>query len=127
MEVYKRLTASRSLEEIEVIESDMRDAFGPPPEAVMTLLSLAEIRTLAAPWGIRSIVLDPPDVVFTVDELSRLEPLLADGPGSPRVPDARTIHWRLPKRYLEVPTLLAVLRKQLAQQPAPTPLAEVSA
>ena len=127
MEVYKRLTASRSLEEIEVIESDLRDAFGPPPETVTTLLSLAEIRTLAAPWGIRSIVLDPPDVVFTVDESSRLEPLLSGGPGSPRVPDARTIHWRLPKRYLEVPTLLAVLRKQLAQQPAPTPLAEVSA
>ena len=118
MEVYKRLTASRSLEEIEVIESDLRDAFGPPPDAVATLLSLAEIRTLAAPCGIRSIVLDPPDVVFTVEDLSKIEPLLADGPGSPRVPDPKTIHWRLPKRYLETSTLMAVLRKQLLSKPA---------
>jgi hypothetical protein len=30
------------------------------------------------------------------------------------MPDAKTVHWRLPKAYLEPATLLAVLRKQLA-------------
>jgi hypothetical protein len=61
-------------------------------------------------------VLDEPDVVFAVDDLKKVEPALADGPGSPRVPDPKTVHWRLPKRYLEPGTLLAVLRKQLGRE-----------
>ncbi|MCK4341304.1 MAG: transcription-repair coupling factor [Phycisphaerae bacterium] len=113
MEVYKRLTGCRTIEELGVLRDDMRDAFGPPPEAVETLLALAEIRVLAQPWGIRSLVLDEPDVIFAVDDLSQVQPLLSEGPGSPRVPDPRTIHWRLSKRYLEPKTLLTVLRKQL--------------
>jgi hypothetical protein len=68
----------------------------------------------AAPWGIRSLVLDAPDVIFAIEDLQQVEPLLASGPGSPRVPDPQTVHWRLPKPYLEPKTLLAVLRKQLA-------------
>ncbi len=115
MEVYKRLTACRSGVEIETLRQDIRDAFGPLPEAGETLLLLAEIRVLAAPWGVRSIVLDPPDVIFAIDDLQRVQPLFADGPGSPRVPDPHTIHWRLPRRYLEQPTLLTVLRKQLSR------------
>jgi hypothetical protein len=59
-------------------------------------------------------------VVFTISDLLRTEPLFAEGPGSPRVPDATTIHWRLPARYLDKGTLLAVLRKQLARPLAPT-------
>jgi len=122
MEVYKRLTACRAAAELDVLRQDIRDAFGPLPEAVETLLALTEIRVLAAPWGIRSLVLDPPDVIFAIEDLQQVEPLLASGPGSPRVPDAQTIHWRLPKHYLEPKTLLAVLRKQLAQRPlAPAP------
>jgi transcription-repair coupling factor (superfamily II helicase) len=118
MEVYKRLTACRTASELDVLREDLRDAFGPLPEAVETLLALAEIRVLAGPWGIRSIVLDEPDVVFAIEDLQQVQPLFAEGPGSPRVPDPQTIHWRLPPRYLEPATLLAVLRKQLAQ-PAP--------
>ena len=66
-------------------------------------------------------------MVFTVQDLSKVEPLLADGPGSPRVPDAKTIHWRLPKRYLEPQTLMAILRKQLSSAPATSPQAGISA
>ncbi len=119
MEVYRRLTACRTVAQLEVLHRDIRDAFGPLPDSVNTLLELAEIRVLAGPWGIRSIVLVEPDVVFAIDDLQKVQPLFADGPGSPRVPDPQTIHWRLPKRYLEPKTLLMVLRKQLARTPLP--------
>jgi len=119
MEVYKRLTGCRTMPEIDVLRGDLRDAFGPLPDTVETLLALAEIRVLAQPWGIRSLVLDGPDVIFAVTDFQQVQPLFADGPGSPRVPDPQTIHWRLPKRFLEPPTLLAVLRKQLARPAAP--------
>jgi transcription-repair coupling factor (superfamily II helicase) len=117
MEVYRRMAGCRSADDVAALHEDLRDAFGEPPEDVRTLLALAEIRVLAQPWGIRSIVLDPPDVVFAVEDLTRVEALFSGGPGSPRVPDARTVHWRLPKRCLEPPTLLAVLRRQLAAPP----------
>jgi len=113
MEVYRRLAACRTEEELEVLRQDLRDAYGPLPEAVETLLQLAEIRVLAQPWRIRSIVLVDPDVVFAIDDLLLVQPLFAAGPGSPRVPDPQTIHWRLPKRLLEPKTLLTVLRNQL--------------
>ncbi len=117
MEVYKRLTGCATLDEVDVLRDDLRDAFGPLPPSVETLLQLAEIRVLAGPWSIRSIVLDPPDVVLAIDDLQLVQDLLANGPGSPRVPDPRTIHWRLPPRYLEPTTLLTTLRHQLARPP----------
>ncbi len=117
MEVYRRVAGCRSTDDVAALHEDLRDAFGEPPEDVRTLLALAEIRVLARPWGIRSIVLDPPDVIFAVEDLTRVEPLFVGGPGSPRVPDIRTVHWRLPKRYMEPPTLLAVLRRLLTGPP----------
>jgi transcription-repair coupling factor (superfamily II helicase) len=120
MEVYKRLTSCRTPADIGVLNNDLRDAFGPLPDDVQTLLTLAEIRVLAAPWGIRSIVLDPPDVIFAIDELQKVEPLFSTGPGSPRMPDPQTIHWRLPKRHLTPQELLSLLPRQLAaDRPVP--------
>jgi len=118
MEVYKRLATCRTREDLEVLQSDLRDAFGPPPDEVQTLLALAEIRVLAQPWGIRSIILEPPDVIFALEDFQRTRPLFESGPGSPRVADPKTIHWRLPKRLLELPTLLTILRRQLAGEAA---------
>ncbi len=119
MDVYKRLVSCRGLVELETLRADLRDAFGPLPADVETLLALAEIRVLAEPWGIRALVLKPPDVIFAIDDSQIVQPLLAHGPGSPRIPDPQTIHWRLPKRLLETPTLLDVLRQQLRTHPAP--------
>ena len=123
MEVYKRLASARSLDDTSVLRDDLRDAFGPLPTDVETLLDLAEIRVLAQPWGIRSIVLDPPDVVFALDDLEQADALFADGPGSPRLPDPHTVHWRLDRRHLESPTLLTILRRQLAAEAPSTPVA----
>ena len=124
MEVYKRLASARTPDDTSVLRDDLRDAFGPVPPDVETLLDLAEIRVLAQPWGIRSIVLDPPDVIFAIDDLEKTQALFAEGPGSPRLPDAHTVHWRLGKRYLEPLTLLPILRKQLGRPTREVPKLE---
>ncbi|MBN2447153.1 MAG: transcription-repair coupling factor, partial [Phycisphaerae bacterium] len=118
MDVYRRLAACAEPRDIEVLAEDLRDAYGPVPDDVRTLLDLAEVRVLAARWGVRAIVLKPPDLIFTVEDLRKADPLFADGPGSPRMPDPRTVHWRLPARYLEMPTMLTILRKQLGRESA---------
>ncbi|MCA9243773.1 MAG: hypothetical protein KDA32_07475, partial [Phycisphaerales bacterium] len=120
MEVYKRLATTRDSTALRELSNDLRDAFGPPPPDVETLLTLAEIRVLSQPWGVRSIVSRDPDVIFAIEDLKRAEPLFGGGPGSPRMPDPHTIHWRLPKRFFRTEVLLETLRTQLlgAGQPA---------
>jgi transcription-repair coupling factor (superfamily II helicase) len=118
MDVYKRLSMCLTPADLAALTDDLRDAFGPIPDDVQQLLDLAELRVLAAGWDIRSIVLEPPDVIFSVTDLQKVNVLFSDGPGSPRMPDPHTIHWRLPERFLQISTLLAVLRKQLSIEPA---------
>jgi len=119
IDIYKRIVSCRTIDELRQLEQDLTDAYGDYPEPVGRLLQLAEVRVRAGQWGIRSIVVRRPDVVFSVEDHRRLEPVFAEAPGTARMPDAKTIHWRLPDSYLEPPTLLRVLCKYLATQPEP--------
>lgn len=116
MEIYRRLVRSRSPAELEQLEKDIKDAFGPYPPAVQTLLELAEIRILAQPYKIKSISQAAPDLIFSVDEMSKLEPVFKNSPGSARIADPHTVHLRLSPAYFEPSTLLAVLRRMLQSQ-----------
>ena len=120
MEIYRRLVRCRSREELEQLDKDIKDAFGPYPPAVQTLLELAEVRILAQPYRIRSISQAPPDLIFNVDEMALLEPVFKRSPGSARIADAHTVHLRLGPAYFQPGTLLAVLRRML-QQPDAAP------
>ena len=117
MEIYRRLASCTTLEECRQLESDLRDAFGPYPAQVQVLIDLSELRILAQPLTIRSIIARKPDVVVEVDDLSKAKAAFRpqEGlPGTVRIPDARTLHWRVPESYFEPKTLLAVLRKRLS-------------
>ena len=113
MEVYRRLALARTPEELAQLADDLADAYGPVPEAVDSLLTQAEIRILAGMLGIERIILHAPDVVFTISTPSLADSALAGLAGTVRLPDQQTAHWRPPPAYLEHPTLLVVLRKQL--------------
>ena len=116
MDLYRRLSRAQSLEGLEALSKDITDAFGPMPNAVKNLFGLAEIKILAQQWSIASIILKTPDVVFTIEDLTKLGPLMGKGvggAGSIRVADEKTIHLRLPANYLEPDTLINVLRVML--------------
>jgi transcription-repair coupling factor (superfamily II helicase) len=117
MDLYRRLSRAQSLEALEALAKDIADAFGPMPKAVQALFGLAEIKVLAQQWAIASIILKPPDVVFMIEDLGKLGPLMGKGvgggAGSVRIADEKTIHLRLPAAYLEPETLVNVLRNLL--------------
>ena len=111
IEVYRRIAACRTVADLEQLECDLADAFGPFPRPVSRLLELAVLRVDARKFGISSISLSPPDVIFRVDHLPSAEPLFTDVPGSVRMPDPKTVHMRLPSGYFEPMTLLPILRQ----------------
>jgi transcription-repair coupling factor (superfamily II helicase) len=116
MDLYRRLSRAHSLEMLEALAKDVTDAFGPMPKPVLMLFGLAEIKVLARQWSIVSIITKTPDVVFTIEDLSKLGPRLGrgvGGAGSVRVIDEKTVHLRLPATYLEGDTLVNVLRNLL--------------
>ncbi len=130
MDLYRRLSRAHNLEMLEALQKDIIDAFGPMPKAVQIMFGLAEIKILAEQWSILSIITKTPDVIFTIEDLTKLGPLMGKGvggAGSVRIVDEKTIHLRLPATYLEPETLINVLRNLLnpnapkAELPVPPP------
>ncbi|KPK82853.1 MAG: hypothetical protein AMJ81_09060, partial [Phycisphaerae bacterium SM23_33] len=115
MEVYRRMALCESPEDLAQLGRDLADAYGPIPPVVDDLLTVALIRVLAGRLGMDSIVLHPPDVVFSLGDAARAEAGLAGLAGTVRLVDERTAYWRPPPTYLEAPTLLTVLRRQLQE------------
>ncbi len=118
MEIYRRLVACRTPEGLTQLQDDLLDAFGKYPRQVQTLLDLAEVRVLAGRWRIQSIIKKPPDLIFTVENMGLMNELFEGASGTVRMPDANTLHWRLPPNYLEPPTMLTVLLRLLRKVPA---------
>ncbi len=111
LEVHRRIVSCHTEGDLRRLEEDLTDAFGPHPKEVRGLLDLAEIRVHARRFGLVSISLRPPDVIFSIENLPLAEPLFAEAAGTVRLPDDTTVYWRPPSSYLEPLTLVTVLRK----------------
>ena len=113
LEIYRRLASARSVEDVAQLEADLADAYGPVPDELATLIGLAEVRVLAGPLSIRTIMRQGPDVVFVVRDAPRADVAFRKAAGSVRLADEHTVHWRPPPAYLEPASLLTVLRHML--------------
>jgi len=113
MEIYRRIVRCAAVEELEQLRRDVQDAYGRIPPAMQTLLDLAEVRVLAGQSGIRSVIKIEPDLVFTFRDFGPAKKLFDGAHGSVRLADDKTVYWRPPKAYLEMPTLLNVLLTRL--------------
>ncbi|MCC7291810.1 MAG: transcription-repair coupling factor [Phycisphaerales bacterium] len=115
IEAYRRIASCPTLPDLQQLERDLADAFGSPPKEVTQLMELVELRVRAAAFGIRSIILRRPDVVFTIGKMSAAQAVFEGAPGTVRMPDAQTVHLRLPPKYMEPGTLTAVLRRMMVK------------
>ena len=113
MEIYRRLVGCHSPEELRQLRDDLADAYGPVPGELETLLELIEVRVLAGLFGVRSIILMGPDLVFSVRDFQAASAIFDGAAGSVRLPDEQTVHWRPPPDDREMPTLIRILLRQL--------------
>jgi transcription-repair coupling factor (superfamily II helicase) len=135
IEVYRRLARVRKLERLEDFQSELRDRFGPPPEAAVWLLRLAELRLLAARWQVASLHLEgknaagqpvsdgaaasgPVDVVLGYRGPRRIKQLAARSAGRLRVVDEHSAYFRLGPDEMGPPALYECL-KNLLRPPNP--------
>ena len=113
MEIYRRLARCATPEELAQLAADLADAYGPVGPETQTMLDMAEVRIRSGAFGIQSIIRMDPDIIFTFRNFTPAKHLFDGARGTVRLPDNRTVHWRLPKAYMEMPTLLNVLLNQM--------------
>lgn len=118
MEAYKRISRAASMAELQQVAADLTDAYGKPPDPLLTLLQLAELRIAASALSVAMVRVEGPDVIFRLDPAASIKPLekaLAGAHGRVSVLDERTVYYRPPPNYLSSPgTLLSLLRRLLA-------------
>jgi len=112
MDLYRRFSRASTMDELDTVEHDLRDAYGDPPQAVQTLIDLFELRLALSTHGVDTLKLDGPDLIFTTHRPGKIEVLIEQAPGRVSVLDDQTLYYRPPEQYLSPSsTLIAVLRK----------------
>ncbi len=137
MDAYRKIAVARTPADLQQIQTELADVYGPLPDEVRLLLDIGELRIAASKWDIRSIVVSGNDLVFSfrlrgegVPPLSSslqgkeqgqdalataVKVLFAHVRGSVRIPDPKTVNLRLPPSYFEPRTLISLLRKVFSE------------
>jgi len=119
IEAYRRLARASSVEELAEVERDLTGAYGDLPRAAARIVRLSEVRTRAAAIGVRSLVVDGPDVVFLASDAAAVERALLDSAGTVRrvhgaSPDTPpVVYYRPPAPHLEPESLASILCAKL--------------
>lgn len=79
LDVYRRLTALRQPKDIEALQVEVRDRFGPLPAAAQALFGTAMLRVLGASLGVDGVLVRASEarVSFRADAIPRLKGLSA--------------------------------------------------
>jgi transcription-repair coupling factor (superfamily II helicase) len=96
VDLYRRLARSVGEQAIEQLRREFLDRFGPLPDCVQRLLSLAELKSDAAFWQIDSVHLEPPYMVFGYTDVGRAQQLVRTQGGRLRRVDDRCLYLTLP-------------------------------
>ncbi len=117
MEIYRRLARIRDIRKIDDFRTELRDRYGPVPDAAEWLLRITELRLLAARWQISNIHRNGPDIVLTYRSEKRIKQLAAQSRGRLKVVDEQSAYLRLHEGEDEPLTLFGLL-KALFESPA---------
>jgi transcription-repair coupling factor (superfamily II helicase) len=121
MAVYRKISAAATKKDLQNLEDELKDLFGPVPQEVILLLDTADIRIRADKYGIRAINTVKNDLVFSFAPAKDNEPanihkaadIFAKVSAKITVPDPNTVHIKLSPAHFEPATLLAKLRSIL--------------
>lgn len=119
LDAYRRIGSAATLQALQKTADDLTSAYGKAPPLVDALFDFAEIRLRATLLGVKTLMRRGGDVIFRTSRPRDLEQRLAGIQGTVRVPSGKSadglveVWLRPPSGFLEVPTLVTVLRKRL--------------
>jgi transcription-repair coupling factor (superfamily II helicase) len=113
MEVYRRLTRVRDPKKLDDFRQELRDRYGPVPDAAEWLLRMAEIRLLAAKWQVVSIHRNGPDLVLGYRHAKRMMQLIDRSAGRVKVIDEKDAYLRLQDGEDEPGAMYELLKRVL--------------
>jgi len=73
IEIYKKVAAAASLEDVEDLFEELIDRFGEPPKAVLNLMAVARLKVYGRKYGIESILRRLDDVTLKLEERRRAD------------------------------------------------------
>ncbi|MCK4887893.1 MAG: transcription-repair coupling factor, partial [Planctomycetes bacterium] len=113
MDAYRKIVVAQSQTDLDQINNELKDVYGPVPDEVEMLLEQSMIRLIAGQVGIKNIVVSGQNLIFSFENStqSKINSLFATVIGKVTMADAKTVYLRLEKSYFTPSTLLAVLRK----------------
>jgi transcription-repair coupling factor (superfamily II helicase) len=106
IEVYRRLARLRDPAKLADFRQELRDRYGPPPEAVEWLLRTTEIRILCVRWQISSVHRHDRDLIFTYRNADRASHLARQSRGRLKVVDEKSIYLRMKAEDDDTPEAL---------------------
>ncbi len=121
LEIYRRLTRIRKQDRLVDFQTELTERFGKPPEPVIWLLKLAEIRLDAARWNLASIHLDRPpspdspiEMVLTYRDPRKAQTIAGRSGGRLKIIDTTRLYFRLKKGENDPLKLYQILKTLLA-------------
>ena len=109
IEVYRRLSSVRTLDDLADIVAELRDRFGPIPAEAQSLLDLRRLQLWAARWQVDSIRLEDDFAVFGYRHSGLIRHLSQSSPYPLRVVDGKHAYLVLPNEPLSGVDLLDLL------------------
>ncbi len=126
LSLYRRLSATQSEEEIQLIEEELKDRFGPLPIEAQNLLWLIRLKLLLKTNGVATLTIGAEKSTFSPDKISHLDPtraiqLMSANPAKYQItPDSKFIaHIPSPTLrdfYFEFETLITTLKRPASTQ-----------
>jgi transcription-repair coupling factor (superfamily II helicase) len=116
IDLYRRLGRIGAADDLADFRAELLDRFGPAPEPVERLLSLAELRLAAAAWRVEQVHVEDRYLVLTYGWRTRIEELARKSGRRLRVVDDRCAYLPLSQELTTSEQILAAAKSLL--QPA---------
>ena len=113
IDLYRRLNRVISIDDLNLLTSEMKDRFGAQPPPVLRMIALAELRIDAAIWQISSIFREGQYLVFRYANSARIEHLCRVSRMPLRVVDQASAYLTIPRAKGAEQDLLALAKSVL--------------
>jgi transcription-repair coupling factor (superfamily II helicase) len=113
IDLYRRLARIVDVGELNQLRAELQDRFGSPPEPVLRLLELSELRIDAAIWQISAIFVEDAYLVFRYGHRPRIEQLARMSGGRLRVVDDKSAYLDASQQLADSDQLLELLKSVL--------------